>query len=110
MLDANLSRRLVPLFSDVFPGSVHASILGPAPEDEAIWDYAKTNGFIVVSKDSDFYRLSVAWGAPPKVVWLRIGNGPTRFVEQILRSRLDAISSFAGDADAALLIVDLQMT
>ena len=66
MFDANLSRKLVDALTDVYAGSTHASILGDQPEDEEIWNHAKVNDFVVVSKDSDFYRMSVAWGAPPK--------------------------------------------
>jgi predicted nuclease of predicted toxin-antitoxin system len=32
----------------------------------------------LVTKDEDFHRLSVLRGAPPKVVWLRVGNCTTR--------------------------------
>ena len=66
MFDANLSRRLVPGLADVFTGSVHASVLGPDPEDEAIWNHAKANEFTIVFKDSDFYHMSVAWGGAAK--------------------------------------------
>ena len=105
MFDANLSRKLTAALADVYPGSIHVSVLGPEPEDEAIWEYAKAGGFIVVSKDSDFYRMSVAWGAPPKVVWLRVGNSPTRLVEQVLRRHKADLEQFFTDNDAALLII-----
>ena len=50
LIDANLSRKLVALLDDQFPGSAHVSRLGPDPTDETIWDYAKTSDFIIVSK------------------------------------------------------------
>lgn len=62
MFDANLSRKLAAMLADVFPESGHVSLLGREPEDIAIWNFAKANGFTIVSKDSDFYRMSVAWG------------------------------------------------
>ena len=105
LFDANLSRRLVLTLGDVFPDSAHASVLGPDPGDENIWQYAKTNDYMIVSKDSDFYRMSVAWGPPPKVVWLRIGNGPTRLVENALRMRAAEIENFSSDTFSALLII-----
>ncbi len=91
---------------DLFPGSAHASVLGGAPEDRAIWDFAATEGFAVVTKDSDFYRMSVAWGAPPKVIWLRIGNAGSRAVVDMLRANAAAIEAFDGDAQSALLIFE----
>jgi predicted nuclease of predicted toxin-antitoxin system len=41
--------------------------------DSEIWDYAKLNGFIIVSKDSDFQQRSLLYGFPPKFTWLRVG-------------------------------------
>ena len=43
-----------------------------------IWNYARDNGLTIVSKDSDFHRMSFVLGAPPQVIWLRVGNCPTR--------------------------------
>jgi len=34
-------------------------------DDEAIWSYAKANGFSIISKDSDFAERSALFGAPP---------------------------------------------
>ena len=42
--------------------------------DSQIYEYAARNDFTIVSKDSDFRQLSFLYGAPPKVVWLRVGN------------------------------------
>src|SRR6266480_3145162 len=46
-------------------------------DDEAIWEYARREGFTIVSKDSDFQERSVLCGSPPKVIWLRIPNSST---------------------------------
>jgi len=60
LFDENLSLRLPGVLADVYPGSahVHECGLGRA-DDSAIWQYAKDNGFTIVSKESDFqkYRL-----------------------------------------------------
>jgi predicted nuclease of predicted toxin-antitoxin system len=44
----------------------------------AIWQLARDHGCLLVTKDEDFRRLSELRGAPPKVVWLRVGNCTTR--------------------------------
>ncbi|MGH8509823.1 MAG: DUF5615 family PIN-like protein [Gammaproteobacteria bacterium] len=31
-------------------------------------------GFLLTTKDSDFDQRSLVFGAPPNVLWLRIGN------------------------------------
>lgn len=69
--------------------------------DDEIWAYARANGFIVVSKDSDFYQRSLFFGNPPKLVWLRIGNCTrqdlvnllTRYEKEILALETDPIES-----------------
>ena len=59
LFDANLSPRLTALLRDVFPGSVHVSEVGNlAADDLSIWGHARDNGFTIVSKDSDFHRMS----------------------------------------------------
>ena len=57
----------------------------------------------MVSKDADFRYLAATLGPPPKVVWLRVGNGPTRDVEDLLRSRAVEIGSFHSDPTASVL-------
>ncbi len=71
-------------------------------DDRAVWAYAAARGLAVVSKDADFRHLSMALGPPPKVIWLRVGNGPTRDVEALLRSRVADIRSFLSNSAASV--------
>lgn len=104
LFDQNLSRRLPGLLSAEFPGSQQVIAAGlSAASDRVVWDYAAANGLAVVSKDSDFARLSGTLGSPPKVIWLRIGNGPTRDVVALLRSRAADVQAFLADPTAAVL-------
>lgn len=75
LFDQNLSPRLPRLLADLFPDSVHVRDVGlrDAP-DADIWRFAKENGFVIVSKDSDFQQRSLLYGFPPKFVWVRVGN------------------------------------
>jgi predicted nuclease of predicted toxin-antitoxin system len=107
LFDANLSPRLIALLRDVFPGSVHVSDVGDlAADDLSIWNHARDHGFTIVSKDSDFHRMSFVLGAPPRVIWLRIGNCATAVVEHVLRRRLPEIELFEKAQEAAFLVVD----
>jgi predicted nuclease of predicted toxin-antitoxin system len=63
-------------------------------DDRAIWNYAKANGFTIVSKDADFINLSFLYGAPPKVIYLELGNCPTNSVEQTLPDNLELVCEF----------------
>jgi predicted nuclease of predicted toxin-antitoxin system len=106
LFDQNLSRRLVGLLAVEYPGSVHveaAGLLGA--DDRTIWNYAAAHSLAVVSKDTDFRDLAVQLGPPPKVVWVRVGNGPTAAVVTLLRSRLADVASFLADPTLALLIL-----
>ena len=71
--------------------------------DDVIWEYAKEHGFTIVSKDRDYRDLSGALGHPPKVILVRLGNGPTAEVEALLRERYQDLLSFQHDAGRAFL-------
>jgi predicted nuclease of predicted toxin-antitoxin system len=107
LFDANLSPELVRLLAGHYPGSDHVLLvgLGASPTDDAIWKHAAKNDFVIVSKDADFYRLSTLHGAPPKFVWLRVGNGPTAVAAATLLSARVRISEFLADPSAALLLL-----
>ncbi len=104
LFDQNLSRRLPALLAAEFPGSEPALLAGLATaDDRAVWAYAAARGLAIVSKDADFQVLSATLGSPPKVVWLRVGNGPTRDIVALLRSRAADIRAFLADPTSALL-------
>ena len=71
--------------------------------DPIVWDYAKDNDLMIVSKDADMHDLSLVFGNPPKVVWLRLGNCSTLQVESVLRQNFNAIKLFYEDEDSSLL-------
>ena len=75
LLDENLSRRIVPFLQSAFPGSSQVALIGlESKSDSDIWQYAKDNGFVIVSRDSDFQERSLVAGHPPQVIWLKIPN------------------------------------
>lgn len=100
LFDENLPPALVEALAVSFPGSSHVDRCGlGATDDGAIWDYAKVNGFCIVTKDSDFEERSVLFGAPPKVIWLRTGNCTTVRLVALLRLRAEAIGRFEESQD-----------
>ena len=105
LLDSNLAPRLASLIEDLFPGSAHVSGFGLGPDDSAIWDFAAQRDFTILSKDSDFYRMSVVLGAPPKVIWLRVGNDGTAAITALLRRSTGSFAAFESDIVASFLIV-----
>jgi predicted nuclease of predicted toxin-antitoxin system len=104
LLDENLSPRLVVELSVDYPGTLHLDSVGlHGLPDREVWEYARDHGFVLVSKDNDFRQMSFLLGAPPKVVWLRIGNAPTRAVLELLRTKKEQIATFASAEETALL-------
>jgi predicted nuclease of predicted toxin-antitoxin system len=104
LFDENLSHKLSHRLADVFPDSTHVRDVGlKAADDPAVWDYAKKNDFIIVSKDADMHERSFIFGYPPKVVWVRLGNCSTTDVENLLRREFAAIEIFYQDDYASFL-------
>lgn len=107
LFDANLSPRLAAQVQTIFPGSLHVRRIGAlGMDDELIWDHARRNDFTIVSKDSDFYYKSMLSGAPPKVVWLRVGNVSTTEILSLLAAHADLIKLFLRDDAATFLVVE----
>jgi predicted nuclease of predicted toxin-antitoxin system len=106
LFDQNLSPRLARLVGDLYPGSLHVREIGLRDaEDAAIWEYAKQNGFIIISKDSDFQARSLLYGSPPKFIWLRVGNCTMRSIEELVRKHSATIHTFAIDHEKTHLML-----
>jgi predicted nuclease of predicted toxin-antitoxin system len=104
LFDERLSEGLVPLLHDLFPDSLHVRLLGAGGwPDSRIWQLAREHGCLLVTKDEDFHRLSVLRGAPPKVVWLRVGNCSTETLAGVIRRHADDIRRFAAQDEATFL-------
>jgi predicted nuclease of predicted toxin-antitoxin system len=53
LFDHNLSPKLVHSLAELFPGSNHVYYLAlDQVEDRQVWQYARTNNFIIVTKDT----------------------------------------------------------
>jgi predicted nuclease of predicted toxin-antitoxin system len=105
LFDQNLSFRLCEQLADCYPGSAQVRRLGLADaDDRAIWQFAKLNGFALVTLDADFSDMAVFLGPPPKVIWLRCGNQPTESIATLLRNRAESIAAFQDDSAACLEI------
>jgi predicted nuclease of predicted toxin-antitoxin system len=104
LFDQNLSFKLCRNVADLFPDSNHVRLLGlSAVGDHILWDYAKANGFTIVSQDVDFAEMAALLGSPPKVIWLRAGNQSTADISGLIRRHADLIVAFGNDDDTACL-------
>lgn len=71
LIDANL-----PYFFSLWNNKnfIHIKDLNDSWSDEQIWEYAKQNELIIITKDADFSLKALYKGVPPKVIHLKFGN------------------------------------
>ncbi len=106
LFDQNLSPRLPRLLANIYPESIHVREVGLLEaSDSAIWEFAQANGFAIVSKDSDFQQRSLLLGAPPKFIWLRVGNCTVKRTVDLLRTYSPAIHTFDLDNSKSHLML-----
>jgi predicted nuclease of predicted toxin-antitoxin system len=104
LFDENLSPKMVMALADVFPDSAHVDRIGlGGGSDDDVWRYAKEYGFMIVSKDSDFYEKSILYGHPPKVILIKRGNCTNRQIQLILRNKLVLITEFYQNDDVSFI-------
>lgn len=106
LFDENLSPKLPKLLASHFPGSQHLRECGlKGAKDKVIWEYARSNGLTIVSKDADFYQRTLLFGSPPKLVWLRIGNCTRNDLIDLLTRHEQEILALENDPFESILVL-----
>ncbi len=63
----------------------HVTSLGSSPTDSEIWEYAKLNNLVIVTKDADSSDRIIVSSPPPRVIHLRFGNMKKRYFHTFLK-------------------------
>lgn len=106
LFDQNLSHWLVDALRDLFPGSTHVREHGlERADDRTVWQFARDQNLVLVSKDADFPQYSLLYGYPPKVIWLRCGNCTTRDLLAMLRAHVAIIRDFWEDSETSVIVL-----
>lgn len=109
LLDENLSRRLVPFLLHDYPDSSHVCMLGlESATDVEVWNTAKTQDFVIVTRDAGFEELSLVWGQPPKVIWLKLNNHSRAVALKVLMDNHSKINAASFDMCQAWVEVSNQ--
>lgn len=110
LVDAQLSPSIAKwineTFSDIKAISAWQSGLSSA-SDRQIFDYAKENGLVILSKDADFLNLIDRLGSPPKVIWVTCGNTSNASMREILSKTLQASCDILQSGENMVEISDL---
>jgi len=88
LIDENLPKTLKLQTNDKF---IHVCNLDKQMTDSEIWEYAKQNDCIIITKDTDFFERIILLGTPPKIIWIRLGNIRRRQLEQNIVNKWDEI-------------------
>ncbi len=104
LLDQNLSYKLIAELESTFPGTSHVLRLGldQSPDTE-VREYSAQHEFTLLTKNTDLVDLCVLRGAPPKVLWLRVGNCNTDLIRDVLRRNESRILTFGRDNSQVVL-------
>jgi predicted nuclease of predicted toxin-antitoxin system len=109
LFDENLSQRLAQTLTDVFPHCNHVTAIGlRGADDRSIWEHARKEDFAIVSKDADFRERGFLEGAPPKVIWLDVGNAGTTAIADLIRRQRDRINDFGESKESSVLILSAE--
>jgi len=104
LLDQNLSYKLIANLDPIFPSTSHVLRLrlDQAP-DTQLREYAARHGFTLLTKNTDLVDLCVLRGAPPKILWLRLGNCRTALIREVLKRNEARIVAFGADPTQVVL-------
>lgn len=106
LFDQNISFRILKKLPEIFQGSSHVNSEGLMnSSDFEIWEYARTQNFIIVTQDSDFNDLYLLRGFPPKILWIQTGNFQTFELALILENRQNTLIEFSTNDELGCLVI-----
>ncbi len=95
LFDQNISHKILKLLPKKYSDSTAVKKEGLInATDLEIWEFAKNNHFTIVTQDSDFNDLNFLFGFPPKIIWIRTGNLPTKKIANLVINYSDEINTF----------------
>ncbi|MDO9049593.1 MAG: DUF5615 family PIN-like protein [Methylobacter sp.] len=79
-------------------------------EDEQIFQKARQQGIVIISKDSDFVEMVLRLGTPPQLLWVTCGNVTNRRLQNILIQVFPRAQELLSKGEAVVEITDLETT
>jgi predicted nuclease of predicted toxin-antitoxin system len=84
----------------------HVYDLDTIKTDTEIWDYAKENDLIIISKDTDFSNKIMYKSPPPKVIHIRFGNVKIQKLFELLTTMWNDIEKEIEDHKLVNVFID----
>jgi predicted nuclease of predicted toxin-antitoxin system len=106
LVDAQLPPALARWLAERSHSAERVSDRGMAgADDRDIWEYARTTGAVIVTKDGDFATRRALASEGPTVVWIRLGNTRRRELLSWFTSRLPAVLEALARGESLIEIV-----
>ena len=109
-IDAQLSPAIAPWLEEHFGVSTyHLRDLGLRDaSDREIFQRAKAESCVVMSKDQDFRELLEQYGPPPQIIWLTCGNTSNERFKEILSLTFEKVLTHLRNDEPLVEIGDAQ--
>ncbi|KAA3660616.1 MAG: hypothetical protein DWQ10_06310 [Calditrichaeota bacterium] len=88
LVDVNLPSRFSVWKGEQFEYVIH---FNDEWKDSQIWEYARTNGLTIVTKDADFSEMMLLNEPPPRVIHIKLGNIKMSDFHQLISKTWDSI-------------------
>ena len=79
-------------------------------EDEQIFQKARQQGIVIMSKDSDFVDMVLRFGVPPQLLWVTCGNVTNQRLQNLLAQIFPRAQELLVSGEAVVEIADLEAT
>src|SRR5437763_940233 len=103
LIDANLPYEISSWKNKDF---IHLINLNDEWADNEVWEYAKKNQLIIISKDSDFSHRMMVSSPPPKVIHFRMGNLRLRYLQSFINTHWNEIEILSKDHKLVIVYTD----
>jgi predicted nuclease of predicted toxin-antitoxin system len=109
-IDAQLPPQLARWLRQTFSVEAHAlrDLNLRDAQDADIFQQARQEGVVIVSKDSDFVEMVLRLGTPPQVLWITCGNVTNRHLQSILTQVFPRAQALLENNEAVVEIADPQ--
>jgi predicted nuclease of predicted toxin-antitoxin system len=76
-------------------------------DDEVIFNRAKNEKAIIMSKDADFVKLLERFGPPPQVIWITAGNTSNSRMREILSKHFPTIIEMLNNGEPLIEVEEI---